>query len=117
MFVFIYLYSGSVHGSSSCAVLSFCFCFGPTSGWWLKMISTTSTGESVIPLCDSSDCKLCMKTMFDKAGTSSDEVTISIDQLLLVHTPGQYITALESGGMRQSPSWHPPLWDSATLHS
>lgn len=47
----VFLYSGSVHGSSSCAVLSFCFSFGPTSGWWLKMISTSSTGESVISLC------------------------------------------------------------------
>ena len=44
--------SGSVHGSSSCAALSFCFSSGPTSGRWLKMISTSSTCESFILLRD-----------------------------------------------------------------
>lgn len=37
--------SGSVPGSSSCAVPSFCFSSGRTSGWWLEMTSTSSTGE------------------------------------------------------------------------
>ena len=47
--VCVFLHSGNVHGSSSCAVLSYCFYFGPTSGWLLKMISMSSTGESVFP--------------------------------------------------------------------
>lgn len=42
-----FLPSGSVHGSLYCAVPSCCSSFGPTSGWLLKMISMTSTGESL----------------------------------------------------------------------
>lgn len=42
-------------------------------------------------------------------------------KLLFIHyylfLPGQYTTAPVNGGMRQSPSSHPPPWDSATLHS
>lgn len=43
------LCSGSACGSSSCAHPSSSYFFGCTSGWWHKMISTSSIGEWGIP--------------------------------------------------------------------
>lgn len=70
LLICVYLCSGSVHGSSSCAALSFCFSSGPTSGRWLKMISTSSTCESFVLL---RDCD----TLWPKIKLFPDEVVNS----------------------------------------
>lgn len=124
--------SGSAHGSSSCAALFFFFSFGPTSGWWLKMISMSLTGKSDLQLFHYVNVMLFVRGK-EMAGCSRFIVFLVISfiiiwrnvkrplrsvqsDLITLHT-GVYTTDQESGRMRHSPSLHPPLWDSATSPS
>lgn len=93
--VCVFFCSGSARGSSSCAVLSFCFSFGPTSGWWLKMISMSSTCESVfLPLL--SHClMLFMASMLHLHGTKQTSQTFT-------YSPNQ---------VSIQPLWRMERWD------
>uniref|UniRef100_A0A3P9J2Z0 Glycerophosphodiester phosphodiesterase domain containing 5a n=1 Tax=Oryzias latipes TaxID=8090 RepID=A0A3P9J2Z0_ORYLA len=105
-----FLPSGSVHGSLYCAVPSCCSSFGPTSGWLLKMISMTSTGESLWCPFNFGTVKI-RKAVSDMSGDPTN--TWKMTELVFVHTPGWCTIVLESGRMKQFPSLHPPPWDSA----